>query len=119
LLESSQIREKLRKQEDNLMKQINLKLTTMPEWDERWPRVIRSLPTTFPGVVQPAKGMELSYEGWHSIEMIGLRHFKEAMISYGMHLPYVKQILNNWATQNNYFSRLEGTDNSPQLQWLT
>jgi hypothetical protein len=26
--------------------------------------------------------------------------FKEAVISYGMPLPYVKQILNNWATQN-------------------
>ena len=38
--------------------------------------------------------------GWHSIEMIDLRYFKEAMISYGMYIPYVKQILNNWTTQN-------------------
>ena len=32
--------------------------------------------------------------------MIDLRWFKEAMISYRTHSPYVKQILNNWATQN-------------------
>jgi hypothetical protein len=31
--------------------------------------------------------------------------FKEAMISYGMHSPSVRQILNNWATQNRLISQ--------------
>jgi hypothetical protein len=35
------------------------------------------------------------------------------MISYGVHSPYVKQILSNWATQNTIiFPRLEGIGNS-------
>ena len=51
--------------------------------------------------------------------------FKEAMISYGMHSPSVRQILNNWATQNRIIPQdwkglvtaiLEA---GPQLQWLT
>ena len=92
------------------MKQINPKPTTMPEWEEGWPRVLRGS-SAFPLVVQhmPAKGLEQSYDkiGWCPIEIIGLRHFKEAMISYRMHLTYVKQILNNWV---QLFS------NSPQLQ---
>jgi hypothetical protein len=39
------------------------------------------------------------------IDRTDLRHFKEAMISYGMHSPYVRQILNNWATQNRIIPR--------------
>jgi hypothetical protein len=38
--------------------------------------------------------------GWHPIETIDLRCFKDVMISYKMHSPYVQQILNNWDTQN-------------------
>lgn len=37
---------------------------------------------------------------WHPIEMIGLRHVKESVISYGMHSPYVKDRLSNQAIQN-------------------
>ena len=37
--------------------------------------------------------------GWHAVEMLDIE-FKEAIISYGMYLPYVKQILNSWAVQN-------------------
>ena len=37
--------------------------------------------------------------------MIDLRHFKEAMISYMVHSPYVKQIL-------DYSQRLEAISNS-------
>jgi hypothetical protein len=43
--------------------------------------------------------------GWHLIEMIDLWCFKEAIFSYEMHLPYVKQILNNWATQNRIITQ--------------
>ena len=40
--------------------------------------------------------------GWHPIEMKGIKHFKEAVMSYEMHLLYVKQ------TQND----------SPRLEWI-
>ena len=50
----------------------------------------------------PAKRVEQGHGGigWYPIERTDVRPFKESIISYGMHLPYVKQILNNWATQN-------------------
>jgi hypothetical protein len=43
-------------------------------------------------------GMEQGYDeiGWYPIEMIDLRHFKDVVISYEMHLPCVTQILNTW-----------------------
>jgi hypothetical protein len=28
-----------------------------------------------------------------------------AIVEYGMHSPYVKQVLNNWATQNHVISK--------------
>ena len=37
---------------------------------------------------------------WNPIEMLDLKRFKEAAISYGKHPSYVKQMLNSWATQN-------------------
>lgn len=61
----------------------------------------------------PANGVEQGYgeRGWRAVEMIDLRWFKEAVVSYGRHKPYVKQILNNWATQN-YSQRLKGIGDS-------
>ena len=55
----------------------------------------------------PAKSGEQGYDkiGLHPIEIIDIRHFKEAMISYEMHSSYVKQIQNNWATQNRIFPK--------------
>lgn len=37
----------------------------------------------------PVNGAGNDYEeiGWHPIVMLGLRHYKEFMISYGMHSP--------------------------------
>ena len=61
--------------------------------------------------------------GWHPIERKYLRYFKEAMISYGVHSPYVKQILNNWATQNRIILQdwkevvIAVVDADQKLQW--
>jgi hypothetical protein len=38
--------------------------------------------------------------GWHPIEIIDLRHFKETMVSYWIYSSYVKQILSDWTIQN-------------------
>lgn len=53
-----------------------------------------------------------------------LRHFKEDIISYRMHSPYVKEILSNGATQNRIIPQdwkdlvTAVLEASRQLQWL-
>lgn len=42
----------------------------------------------------------------HPIEMIDLRHFKESVISYVMHSPYVKDRLSNQAIQIELFPKI-------------
>lgn len=37
---------------------------------------------------------------WNPVEMLDLRRFKEAIVSYGMHLPFKKWMLNLRATRN-------------------
>lgn len=60
---------------------------------------VRRPPSAFPAVIQhmPPNDVEQGYDEiqWCPIEMIKLRWFKEAMVSYVRHSPYVKQILNN------------------------
>ena len=67
----------------------------------------------------PADSVEQGYDEirWCPIELIDLKHLKEAMISYGMCLSYVKQILNDLVTQ--YFPRPEGIGNSYNRDWST
>ena len=54
-----------------------------------------------------------------------LRCFKQAVVSYRKHKTYVKQILNNWATQNRIIPQdwkgLVTTvlETGSQMQWLT
>lgn len=76
----------------------------------------------------PANCVKQGYDkiGWYPIKMIGLRGFKEAVFSCGMHLPYVKQILKNWVTQNRIIPKdwkkglVTGVlEAGLQLQWLT
>ena len=111
MLKGSQVREKLTRQEDNLMKQPisrergNVEPTEPPEWKERWTRVMRLTPSTLPVIIKhmPANGDNLQGYinkkiGWHPVEMTDLRYFKEEMMSFRMHTPYVKQKVNNWAT---------------------
>ena len=37
---------------------------------------------------------------WTPVPMLDLRRFKEAIVSYGMHLLFVKQMLNLWSVYN-------------------
>ena len=34
---------------------------------------------------------------WRPIEMLDLKYFKEPVVLYGLHSPFVKERLNNWA----------------------
>lgn len=84
---------------------------------------------SFPVVIQhmPANSVDKGYAEirWHPIEMIHLRRFKEAMVSYRMYMPYWKHILNNWSTLNRVIPRdwkrlvTAVLEAGQQLQWLT
>lgn len=83
------------------LERVNFEPTAPSE--EGWPGITRSS-LVFPVIVQqvPSNGADHDYSEitWCAIEMIDQRCFKEAMVSYEINSSYVKQILNNWATQN-------------------
>ena len=62
---------------------------------------------------------------WTSVSMLDLKRFKEVIISNGMHSPYVKQMLNLWATWNRIIPQVwrdlftAVLESGPQLQWRT
>lgn len=66
---------------------INLEPIVLPEEGP----VLTKSPWVFPVIVQhmPANGADHDFDeiAWHPIEMIGLRRFKEAIVSYGIHAP--------------------------------
>lgn len=79
--------------------------------EERRPKVIRK-PTLCYGEVP-----------CNPLEVLDLRRFKEDVVSYGMHSPFVKWILNSWATQNRIIPQewkdlvAATLEAGPQLQW--
>jgi hypothetical protein len=59
----------------------------------------------YPVTTQDLPGDDRHLQGyeevkWNLTDILDLRRFKEAIISYVINSPYVKQILNSWATQN-------------------
>lgn len=62
---------------------------------------------------------------WKPPDMPDLKRLKGAVVAYGMPSPYVRQILNLWATQNRVIPQeCEGPmaailEASSQLLWLT
>ena len=61
---------------------------------------------------------------WHPIKMLDLKHLKEAIMLYGLHSPFVKEMLSNWAMQHKIIPRVweelvsAVLEASQQLQWL-
>ena len=59
------------------------------------------------------------------IEMLDLKHFKIAVVLYGLHSPFVKEMLSNWAMQHGVILQdLKGLVSAVlevghQLQWLS
>lgn len=74
----------------------------------------------------PANNVDYAYNEltWCPIEMLDLKHFKEAIISYGLHSLFVKQMLSTWALQNRDTLQVwKGLvsavlETGQQLQWL-
>ena len=59
------------------------------------------------------------------MEMLGLRRFKKAIVSYGTHSPFVRQMLNLWSVCNRIIPEdwtelvKDVLEPGPQLQWST
>ena len=60
---------------------------------------------------------------WEQICMKDLKGIKEAVVSYGMHSPYVKQLMESWAMNNRVtpkdWEQLISAvlENTSQLEW--
>lgn len=114
MLEGSRVRENLKKLDGNLMKQPTRKKGLISNQLHQSLRKGGSgsqdhhqLPHTFVQHMSD-NGVEEDCDeiGWHPKEMIDLRHFKEAMISYRMHSPCVKQIdINDWLLKTELFPK--------------
>ncbi|KAL6040241.1 hypothetical protein STEG23_020317 [Scotinomys teguina] len=61
---------------------------------------------------------------WIPIDMLDLKRFKEAIVNYGIHSPFVKQMLNSWSTCNRIVPQdwkdlvTAVLEPGAQLQWL-
>ena len=57
--------------------------------------------------------------------MLDLRRFDKVIVSYGIHSPFVKQMLNSWSTCNRITLQdcrdlvTANLEPGPQLQWKT
>lgn len=62
---------------------------------------------------------------WILVEILDLKIFKFALISYGMYSPFVKKSLTSWLTSNriapqNWKDLVTALlEPGPQLQWMT
>ena len=89
---------------------------------------VRKLTLVYPVTLQDLSGDDRHPQGfeevkWNPTHILDLRRFEEAIISYVINSPCVKQILNSWAAQNGVIlqhwkeqatAMLEA---GPQLQW--
>lgn len=79
--------DRVKEKQPVLREMVNLEPTVLPEEGA----VLTKSPWVFPVIVQhmPANDTDHDFDeiAWHPIEMIGLRRFKEAIVSYGIHAP--------------------------------
>lgn len=97
---------------------------------ESQPKVIRKQTLVYPVSVQqrpPDDDHPQGYEEfeWQPMDVLELRKFKESVTNFGMHSPFVKQILISWAIKNRVIPQdwkdmvraiLEPAEN---LQWIS
>ena len=68
---------------------------------------------------------QMAEANWIPVPMLDLRRFKESIVSYGMHSPFVKQMLNIWSVCKRIILKFlfefvkDVLDPIPQIQWST
>ena len=70
------------------------------ETEEQQPKIVRKLILVYPVNIQDLSGCKRHRQGYEEVkssltDIIDLRRFKEVVVSYGLHSPYIKQILNS------------------------
>ncbi|MGE9804163.1 hypothetical protein ACQP3L_26470, partial [Escherichia coli] len=101
---------------------------TPPRYHDYYSKVVTHKPLVYPAtmVEKPASKKHphgrMVYE-WQPIQPKDLKNIKESVVSYGLHSPYIKQLLHSWATFNRvtpiYWELLvaDVLENSCQIQW--
>ncbi|XP_035296233.1 endogenous retrovirus group K member 113 Gag polyprotein-like [Cricetulus griseus] len=69
------------------------------------PKAVTHTPLVYPAMVVDKQSSKKHSQGqtaytWQPTQLKDLRHIKESVVSYGLHSPYVKQLLHSWATFN-------------------
>nr|XP_021486637.1 E3 ubiquitin-protein ligase RNF135 isoform X1 [Meriones unguiculatus] len=97
--------------------------------EEWYPQIVKTPPQVFSVTAQQRPADNQHSQGYVQIscrptKMIDLRRFKEAVNAYGMHSPYVKDILDDWASQykvtpQDWEDLIRAVlDTDLKLQWL-
>ena len=108
----------------------NAQVKTEDKIRESQPKVIRKQTLVYLVNIQqnpPDSDYPQGYQEveWQPLDVLDLRKFKESVTNFGMHLPFVKQILTSWAIKNRIILQdwkdmardiLEPATN---LQWCT
>ncbi|KAL6034566.1 hypothetical protein STEG23_035004 [Scotinomys teguina] len=105
--------------EPNKQKGKTIKVVTSPNG---------SHPMAYPVIIHERSADDTHPEPYvsHTLQPISIRDFKnmkEAIVTYGIHSPYVKQMLNSWSTSNRIIpddwhqSTSAVLEYSQQLQW--
>lgn len=93
-----------------------------------FPKVAMRSPMVFPVSVSEKPATKKQSNGpiayhWEPIQMKDLKNIKEAIVMYGLHSPFVRELLTSWATVNKVtpkdWAQLASAvlENSCQIQW--
>ena len=89
------------------------------------PNVFKQPTVIYPVTLQELlSGRGSVIANWTPVPMLGLRRSKEAIVSYGMHSRFMKQMLNLWSVCNtiipkDWIKLLKSFRACQQLQWNT
>ena len=83
------------------------------------PRVLATYP-----VITSDKAVNTQYpNGYKECKWKDMKEIKQAVVSYGMHSPHVRELVNTWASRNkvtphDWLQLVSAVlDHGPQLQW--
>ena len=97
---------KIKKNTQTQTKEFRAESTALLHYEtkEEWPTVIRTPTLIYPITIQEQSPDDRHPQGyaevnWNPVETLDWKRY-EAGVSYGVHSPFVKQMLNSWATRN-------------------
>ncbi|MBV2133726.1 hypothetical protein KRX52_13145 [Pseudomonas sp. MAP12] len=78
---------------------------TPPRYHDYSSKVVTRTPLVYPATMVEKPASKKHPQGqmayvWQPIQLKDLKNIKESVVSYGLHSPYIKQLLHSWATFN-------------------